>query len=260
MPVTSKPVAVHPWAEFVPSYQAVATAWSPLSLLFTRLNELTELHFPHIPCVPATTGDLPLDCLLYVSICSLLRAQDSTPGVVLLLLRTCGGSLPLAAAMFSCMGALLPPGQLASCHDPWEFSSELLPAGWHQPVLMQGFVHFRGPHLHWCLSNKPVLLEQQSNLSRHFGTNPHLKSSANTPRVLLSNPSSRSLMKAMNFTGPTASLWKILLVTGPHAAITTFWTWQPNQFSVHFMVYIPCISLVWPQGVYGRPCQRPYLN
>lgn len=45
-------------------------------------------------------------------------------------------------------------------------------------------------------------------------------------------------MKAMNFTGPTSSLWKILLLTGPHAAISNFWTWQSNQFSMHFMMYL----------------------
>lgn len=67
-------------------------------------------------------------------------------------------------------------------------------------------------------------------------------------------------MKAIKCTGPTASPWNIPLLTGPHAAITTLWTWQSNQFSMCFMVYIPYISLVWLQGVCGRPCQRPCLN
>lgn len=97
-----------------------------------------------------------------------------------------------------------------------------------------------------------------SNLT--FWQTSQLMSSGNTPGVLQSNPSSGSLMKAKNFTGSTASLWKILLLTGPHAAITTFWTRQSNQFSMHFMMYIPYISLVWLQGVSGRPCQRPWLN
>lgn len=30
---------------------------------------------------------------------------------------------------------------------------------------------------------------------------------------------------------------------GPHAAITTFWTWKSNQFSTHFIVHRPSLYL-----------------
>lgn len=221
MPVTSEPAVVHPWADLVPSYQVVITAQSPLSLMFTRLKELTELHPPPVyaPCSSHHRGTF-----------------HWTPSCMSASVLCCKPRRIHQEGTHHCWGPV---------KDPFPF---LLYCAFQRTTFTQVFVQ------QTCSVWTATL-----PFSTFWQTS-QLMSSGNTPGVLQSNPSSRSLMKATNFTGSTASLWKIPLLTGPHAAITTFWTQWSNQFSMHFMVYIPYISLVWLQGVSGRPCQRPWLN
>ena len=159
-----------------------------------------------------------------------------------------------------CKDTLLAPVHPGVLHVPTSFFTKLL-SSWVATSWCLGLFFPRCRTLHISLLNFMKFLSAHfSSLSRSLWmaaqlcgvlvTCPSFVSSANLVR-LHSVPSSRSLMKVLNRTGPSIYSWGPLLVTGLQLdfvpLITTLWAWPFSQFSIHVSV---CMISICQQLIY----------
>ncbi|KAK4826053.1 hypothetical protein QYF61_004168 [Mycteria americana] len=121
---------------------------------------------------------------------------------------------------------------------------------WPHQCRVQGADHFPSPAGHTISDTS----QDAVGLLGHLSTLPHnLVSSANLLRVH-SIPSSRSLIKILNRTGPNSEPWGTALVTGRQLDLTPFtttlWAWPSSQFFTQQRI----LSAIPPGG--GRPVPR----
>ena len=156
-----------------------------------------------------------------------------------------GNSPPYAAqdtiSPLCCKGALLAYGQVAACQDPWVLFRQAV----FQLISVQ---HILVPFPFWNFmgflsGHFSVLLRSLSMAAGPSGistTPPRFVSSENFLREH-SAPSSRSIKKMLNRTGPTIDPWCTLLVTGFQLdfvpLIMTLWAWRFNYFWVYLTVF-----------------------